>query len=537
MDTERENPTGRLSGVAVLKGAALVLCALVLLRHAWVSDDAFITLRTVRNLVEGEGPRWNLHERVQGFTHPLWMLLLSLSYGLSREPMVAALSLSLALSLITLHLVAFRLRLPAPAALLAMACMVSSKSFVDYSTSGLENPLTHLLFVLLVAEHVRGREGTVGDPESESRRRALRVTVLAGLLALNRLDTMLVSLPFVLSAYWRLHDTFRGAGKTLVLGFAPLLTWEVFTVIYYGFPFPNTAYSKLAGGVASSDLGLQGAGYFLTQMAFDPTSLLVIGCALVLLGLQRESRWHALGLAIVLDLVYVVRIGGDFMAGRFFTLPLLAGALLLALLLREHLACKSAAAYLPAAVVMAAGLVMTPHPTLGADVDYAPTINPISNNPWDERGIADERAFYASNSALSRARRGVLIPDDARRERGEAMAASDVRGAVGQLGVTSFFAPPTAIIVDDHGLTDALVVRLPVVDKKNWRIGHFRRDIPAGYLESLSQGRNLVADERIARLYDQVKRVVSGPVWNWERWKDIVRLNFGMAPPAPDKAL
>jgi len=34
-------------------------------------------LRTVRNLVEGEGLRWNLHERVQGFTHPLWMFLLA----------------------------------------------------------------------------------------------------------------------------------------------------------------------------------------------------------------------------------------------------------------------------------------------------------------------------------------------------------------------------------------------------------------------------------------------------------------------------
>jgi hypothetical protein len=118
MDTERENPTGRLSGVAVLKGAALVLCALVLLRHAWVSDDAFITLRTVRNLVEGEGPRWNLHERVQGFTHPLWMLLaVAQLFGLSREPMVAALlALAGPVADHAATLVAFRLRLPAPAA-------------------------------------------------------------------------------------------------------------------------------------------------------------------------------------------------------------------------------------------------------------------------------------------------------------------------------------------------------------------------------------------------------------------------------------
>jgi arabinofuranosyltransferase len=142
MDRELEKPMGRLSGATALKAAALAVCAFVLLRHAWISDDAFITLRTVRNLVEGEGLRWNLHERVQGFTHPLWMFLLAFAYSLTHEPMAAGLLLSLGLSLATLYLVAFRLRLPAPAALLAMAGLVSSKSFVDYSTSGLENPLT-----------------------------------------------------------------------------------------------------------------------------------------------------------------------------------------------------------------------------------------------------------------------------------------------------------------------------------------------------------------------------------------------------------
>jgi len=528
MDRELEKPTGRLSGATALKAAALAVCALVLLRHAWISDDAFITMRTVRNLVEGEGLRWNLHERVQGFTHPLWMFLLALAYSLTHEPMAAGLLLSLGLSLATLYLVAFRLHLPGPAALLAMAGLVSSKSFVDYSTSGLENPLTHLLFVLLVAEHLRGN-GPVGcDPEAESRRRAFRVTLLTGLLALNRLDTMLVSLPFILSAYWRLHDTFRGAGKTLVVGLAPLLLWEIFAVVYYGFPFPNTAYAKLAAGIPSSELWLQGLGYTLSQIAFDPTSLLVIACALGLLVLQRERRLYALGFGIVLYLVYIVRIGGDFMAGRYFTLPLLASALLLAFLLREQWLPKGATAYLPAAVMTAAGLLLTPHPTLGANVDYNLAISAISKAPWDERGVGDERAFYLGNSALLRMHRGGNIPNDERKKQGQAIAPNQVWSTGSPLGVLSFFAPPTAIILDGYGITDALIARLPAVDKKNWRIGHFWRDVPTGYGESISQERNLIADENVARLYDRVKLVVSDPIWTWPRWKEIVRLNFDL---------
>jgi len=57
----------------------------VVIKSAWLSDDAFITLRTVRNFNEGYGLVWNTHERVQAYTHPLWMLLLSLTYFVTSE--------------------------------------------------------------------------------------------------------------------------------------------------------------------------------------------------------------------------------------------------------------------------------------------------------------------------------------------------------------------------------------------------------------------------------------------------------------------
>ena len=43
----------------------------------WLCDDAYISLRTVDNWVAGRGLRWNAFERVQSFTHPLWLLLLA----------------------------------------------------------------------------------------------------------------------------------------------------------------------------------------------------------------------------------------------------------------------------------------------------------------------------------------------------------------------------------------------------------------------------------------------------------------------------
>jgi arabinofuranosyltransferase len=43
--------------------------------NSWIGDDAFITMRVVDNLSHGYGLVWNTGERVQVFSHPLWLFL------------------------------------------------------------------------------------------------------------------------------------------------------------------------------------------------------------------------------------------------------------------------------------------------------------------------------------------------------------------------------------------------------------------------------------------------------------------------------
>jgi len=69
----------------VVLALLLLLYAFVLIRTAWLSDDAYITLRTVSNLLQGYGPVWNVAERVQAYTHPLWMLSLAAAIGITGE--------------------------------------------------------------------------------------------------------------------------------------------------------------------------------------------------------------------------------------------------------------------------------------------------------------------------------------------------------------------------------------------------------------------------------------------------------------------
>lgn len=75
-------PPSRRGPVALLLALAVAVpCAL----EAWVSDDAFITLRVVDDVLAGRGAVWNVGQRVQVYTHPAWFALLVLVAGVTRE--------------------------------------------------------------------------------------------------------------------------------------------------------------------------------------------------------------------------------------------------------------------------------------------------------------------------------------------------------------------------------------------------------------------------------------------------------------------
>ena len=74
---------------------------LIILRNAWICDDAYITFRTVDNFIHGHGLTWNLAERVQAYTHPLWMMIISFFYLFTKEIYYTVIFLSLTLCALT----------------------------------------------------------------------------------------------------------------------------------------------------------------------------------------------------------------------------------------------------------------------------------------------------------------------------------------------------------------------------------------------------------------------------------------------------
>jgi len=83
--------------------------------------------------------------------------------------------------------------------------------------------------------------------------------LLACLSTLNRMDVLLFYGPALIYLITKCRS-WKNFGR-LLLTFLPFVLWEVFSVIYYGFLFPNTAYAKLYTHIPESALLKQGLLY------------------------------------------------------------------------------------------------------------------------------------------------------------------------------------------------------------------------------------------------------------------------------------
>ena len=504
----------------------LMLYAVVLARTAWLCDDAYITFRTVDNFINGFGLRWNIAERVQSYTHPLWMLVLSLCSFATREFYLTPMLLSIALSFAAVFFLARRAGGRVVSAALGVFVLVLSKAFVDYSTSGLENSLTYLILVLFFISSMKG---------SFDEKHLLQLSVLACLGVLNRMDTGVLFAPTLAYALLR-FGRIQGIGIMLA-GFIPFFAWELFSLIYYGYLVPNTAFAKMNTGISRAEYLAQGISYFRNSLARDPLTLAAIAYALVMVCARRARRFFGHAAGIMLYLGYTVWIGGDFMSGRFFAAPLV---LAVAMLVAENFFLPGR--YLAAAAVIVAILGFSvPTATILSGSDYGRDIK----SPLDESGITSERQFYFSftglinNIALQEKPKANIIEIAKRASR--LKTPLFIYGAVGFAG---FYLGPAVYFLDYHALGDPLLSHLPMVTEdplyeefyeeligkkcpQKWRIGHFLRNIPKGYMSSVISDANEIKDAGIRAFYDKVRSITRGDIFSRERLRAIAGMNLG----------
>ncbi len=300
--------------------------------NAFIQDDAFISFRYAQNLVSEGELTWNPGEaeKIEGYTNFLWTMLIAAALACGLEPVRAAMVLSLACGFGTLA-VTYRLaRLHFeswPPALLAILFLGTNYTFSSYLTGGLETQLQ--AFLLASVAYL----ATAIDQRRQASPRALAgLSIACGLAVLTRMDSLLICAVYTLPLLamillrWPSATAMR---RTSVLyltvpGAVMIGTWLAWKLWYYGELLPNTYYVK-ATHFSTATL-TAGAGYVYGFFS----SYWLLPFFLVLLVYRRRitahREWVTGFAAIALWLLYVVKVGGDFMEFRFFVpiLPLIS---------------------------------------------------------------------------------------------------------------------------------------------------------------------------------------------------------------------
>ena len=490
----------------------------VLIKNAWACDDAFICFRVADNFVNGYGLRWNIIERVQVFTNPLWTLLFSGIYFFTREALFTSTTLSVLVStalIIIFSYVFLKDRAVAPAAIFVL---LMSKAFIDYSVSGLENPLSHLMILIFFIIYCR--EQACLFP---AKKYIFLLSLSAGLGTLTRPDLILIFIiPLVHAVY---SERKQKPVLPLLAGVAPLIGWGIFAFIYYGYALPNTLWAKVFSGVPKVFFFKQGLYYIYDSLMRDPVTLATVFTAVsaAVLVYKKEKRYVLLGAGIVLYFLYIIRVGGDYMSGRFFTVPFFVSILILA-----HIA-----AGMKKKPLLIYGLFVL---FLWAGLGKNPVLsgkNYLAGEKY--RNIVDERGiYYPITGLLNNIVKGPLGEDKWKILRYNFSMTGDgprfyrdaLDGAIeekhtiisGTIGLLGYYAGPNVHIIDVFGLADPVLARIPCPEA-GYSAGHYYREMPKGYYETVKTGENVIEDEKASALYEKMRVLTQYPVWSGERLK------------------
>jgi arabinofuranosyltransferase len=374
----------------------------------------------------------------------------------------------------------------------------------------LENPASHLLAVLFLVIFLE--RNALGDNKIHL------AYFIAGLATFNRMDNILLFLP---ATIYLMTQYPNKSWRFLLLGFLPFILWEIFSLFYFGFLFPNTAYAKLNTGISLSLYLKQGVLYFINSLRWDPVTLLVIGASLLLVSMRGKKEEKLIALGMGLYLLYVLYIGGDFMSGRFFSTVYLLGTILLTSLFSNSRTLEQVVILL---LILAFGYAGTSPVFWDWRIDNK-QMRALPGG--DVAGIGDQRELWYEDSTLMNMDRVSVFPSHIATEEGLRRRSQGGVFVEVQIGYLGFFAGPKTYIIDEYSLTDPLLARLPIDDKSSWRIGHFSRLLPDGYLSSIESGTNMISDPNLAEYYDKLKLIISGEILNRERLETIWRMNTG----------
>ncbi len=275
----------RTEGLIII-GLLLVALTARLLPGPRMVDDAYITFRYARNLLEGNGFVYNPGEQVLGTTTPLYASLLAgLAFisGTRDFPALATIINALAgtVSVLLLYHLGCSFSGRREVGVAAALLWAVAPYGVTFTIGGMETELTIALLVAASLAHLNGYYRAMA--------------ALSALAFLARPDTVILTgllwLDLILT---QRRIPWRAAGIALVL----LAPWLIFGVFYFGSPFPHSIAAKsvayrLPPEAAFVRLLQHYATPFFEHNVLPPAGVFIVFvlyCALCMIGAIYASR-------------------------------------------------------------------------------------------------------------------------------------------------------------------------------------------------------------------------------------------------------
>jgi hypothetical protein len=210
--------------------------------HAWGSDDAYVSYRYAKNLIQGHGLVFNPGERVEGYSNFLYTLLMALGLIITGGRNIYAFSSIMNICFAALAFSIFyryiKKSFGKDKAALAMFLFGCCPSIWVWVSSGLETPLILLIQIALwinLDRIVNGRESS----------NLLQLSILMILSILTRVDGFI--LPAIAVIYLLLRNRKRAALYCLISAAITITIYFFWRYNYYGYFLSNSYYAKVSG--------------------------------------------------------------------------------------------------------------------------------------------------------------------------------------------------------------------------------------------------------------------------------------------------
>ncbi|MBI5476090.1 MAG: hypothetical protein HY964_05060 [Ignavibacteriales bacterium] len=297
----------------------ICLLAIIAWMHRFIQDDAFISFRYAANLVNGSGLVWNPNERVEGYTNFLWTIFISGGIFIGIEPILFSFILGIlffCLSNITTYKIAKHILQSDHAAFVIMLLLGLNYTFISFATGGLETQM-QTAFLLIGAYY----SFSMIESNTFLPKNLFCISFTFSLALLTRLDSGIIILPIISVIAFKIYSISIGNKIKLISYlvipmFVIIGVWFSWKLSYYGDILPNTFYLK----ASSSTSPLKGlkfvSTFFFSYLLMPVVIFLLFGVKRIIMN--RNTILIIISVATGLWILYLIKIGGDFMEFRLF---------------------------------------------------------------------------------------------------------------------------------------------------------------------------------------------------------------------------